>query len=606
MLFVYSVAHSDFPMQDPAPMKHSFRQRIAEFHHGLNLDPDGQASQSRMKDILHRASALGMNTVYFGESWPQGLHRMVSYRAKPELAALVDQAAVARRQGAYLELAELASNLKLDLHAVIHPISYPSGFLERYPEAAAVAHPGWDRHHVLDKPMRPALCPHQRSTREMLQCQVEEILELPGIQGVSCWMNMADSLVFACDCPICRSQTLDVCISEIGNFLHDICAAKKKALNIRTYLGSWQCGLETACFKSVDAQLQPAVRLTYKQQQGDMYNEHPINPLLGALGERPQSMEIDCYGEYRGSAMGLITSCRHQIQERLKKASQVGLDSAVMRGIHHEHTFAVDHACFSALTRDVNCDVDAVALSHLSKRFGEAAPGILAILDDGNELCHRTMYVSGVHWASWSVPAGLNRLRFILFDRSASCVPGALQGLQVDEALLIKHEALQAEAISLAEGMKRRAEALSPFLSREDEAALLASVQMADAYARLCHCLMASVLQAFRWEACPSPTMREFLRLDLLDYLRRATGGIEDSFQRIQRVDGSALSPLMGPIELLNLTPAQRLVEPVKNARIICDEIASLIDKPPTSFTGISPLPYRWPAGISPRDYGLL
>ena len=587
-------------------MKHSFRQRIAEFHHGLNLDPDGQASQSRMKDILHRASALGMNTVYFGESWPQGLHRMVSYRGKPELAALVDQAAVARRQGAYLELAELASNLKLDLHAVIHPISYPSGFLERYPEAAAVAHPGWDRHHVLDKPMRPALCPHQRSTREMLQCQVEEILELPGIQGVSCWMNMADSLVFACDCPICRSQTLDVCISEIGNFLHDICAAKKKALNIRTYLGSWQCGLETACFKSVDAQLQPAVRLTYKQQQGDMYNEHPINPLLGALGERPQSMEIDCYGEYRGSAMGLITSCRHQIQERLKKASQVGLDSAVMRGIHHEHTFAVDHACFSALTRDVNCDVDAVALSHLSKRFGEAAPGILAILDDGNELCHRTMYVSGVHWASWSVPAGLNRLRFILFDRSASCVPGALQGLQVDEALLIKHEALQAEAISLAEGMKRRAEALSPFLSREDEAALLASVQMADAYARLCHCLMTSVLQAFRWEACPSPTMREFLRLDLLDYLRRATGGIEDSFQRIQRVDGSALSPLMGPIELLNLTPAQRLVEPVKNARIICDEIASLIDKPPTSFTGISPLPYRWPAGISPRDYGLL
>ena len=606
MLFVYSVAHSDFPMQDPAPMKHSFRQRIAEFHHGLNLDPDGQASQSRMKDILHRASALGMNTVYFGESWPQGLHRMVSYRAKPELAALVDQAAVARRQGAYLELAELASNLKLDLHAVIHPISYPSGFLERYPEAAAVAHTGWDRHHALDKPMRPALCPHQCSTREMLQCQVDEILELPGIRGVSCWMNMADSLVFACDCPICRSQTLDVCISEIGNFLHDICAAKKKALNIRTYLGSWQCGLETACFKSVDAQLQPAVRLTYKQQQGDMYNEHPINPLLGALGERPQSMEIDCYGEYRGSAMGLITSCRHQIQERLKKASQVGLDSAVMRGIHHEHTFAVDHACFSALTRDVNCDVDAVALSHLSKRFGEAAPGILAILDDGNELCHRTMYVSGVHWASWSVPAGLNRLRFILFDRSASCVPGALQGLQVDEALLIKHEALQAEAISLAEGMKRRAEALSPFLSREDEAALLASVQMADAYARLCHCLMTSVLQAFRWEACPSPTMREFLRLDLLDYLRRATGGIEDSFQRIQRVDGSALSPLMGPIELLNLTPAQRLVEPVKNARIICDEIASLIDKPPTSFTGISPLPYRWPAGISPRDYGLL
>lgn len=559
-----------------------------------------------MKDILRRASDLGMNTVYFGESWPLGMHRMVSYRAKPELAALVDQPAVARRQAAYLELVELASELKLALHAVIHPISYPSGFLDRYPEAAAVAHPGWDRHHILDQPMRPALCPHQPSTRDLLRCQVEEILELPGIQGLSCWLNMADSLVFACDCPICRSQTLDVCISEIGNFLHDICAAKKKALNIRTYLGSWQCGLETACFKAVDAHLHPAVRLTYKQQQGDMYNEHPINPLLGSLGKRPQAMEIDCYGEYRGSTMGLITSCRHQIQERLKNASRVGLDSAVMRGIHHEHPFAVDHVCFGALTRDVNCDVDAVALSHLSKRFGEAGPGILAILDDGNELCRRTMYIRGVDWASWSVPAGLNRLRFILFDRSASCVPGALQRLQVDEALLIEHEALQAGAISLAEGMKTRAEALSAFLSREDEAALWASIQVADAYARLCSCLMASVLRAFRWEACPSPTMREFLRLDLLAHLGRTAEGIEEALQRMQRVDGPALTPLMSPIELLNLTPAQRLVEPAKNARIICDEIASLIDRPPTSFTGISPLPSRWPAGISPRDYGLL
>ncbi|MFZ4441343.1 MAG: hypothetical protein ACOYOS_23260, partial [Syntrophales bacterium] len=113
-------------------MTHSFAQRVVEFHHGLNLDPAGKASQSRMKDILRRASDLGMNTVYFGESWPLGLHRMVSYRANPELAALVDQPAVARRQDAYLKLVELASELKLALHAVIHPISYPSGFLERH------------------------------------------------------------------------------------------------------------------------------------------------------------------------------------------------------------------------------------------------------------------------------------------------------------------------------------------------------------------------------------------------------------------------------------------------------------------------------------------
>ncbi len=587
-------------------MKHSFAQRIVEFHHGLNLDPDGRASQSRMKDIFRRASDLGMNTVFFGESWPLGLHRIVSYRAKPELAALVDQPAIARRRDAFLELVELASELQLALHAVIHPLSYPPGFLERYPQAAAVAHSGWDRHQILEKPMRPALCPHERSTREMLRCQVEEILELPGIQGLSCWLNMADSLVFACDCPICRSQPLDTCISEIGNFLHGICATKKKALNIRTYLGSWQCGLETACFKSVHSQLHPAVRLTYKQQQGDMYNEHPINPLLGALEERPQAMEIDCYGEYRGSTMGLITSCRRQMQERLKNACQVGIDAAVMRGIHHEHSFAVDHACFSALARDVNCDVDAVALSHLSQRFGEAGPGILALLDDGNELCRRTMYLRGVDWASWSVPAGLNRLRFVLYDRSASCVPGALPRLQVDEALLIEHDALQEGAISLAEGMKDKAEALSVFLSREDKAALLASIQVADAYARLCRCLMASVLRAFRWEACPSPTMREFLRLDLLEHLGRTEEGIEEALQRMKLVDGSALTPLMSPIELLNLTPAQRLVEPAKNARMICDEIRSLIDRPPTSFTGISPLPYRWPSGASQRNFGLL
>ncbi len=586
-------------------MKHSFAQRIVEFHHGLNLDPDGRESQSRMKDILRRASDLGMNKVFFGESWPRGMHRLVSYRAKPELAAGVDQSAVARRQEAYRDLADLAAELKLALHAVIHPISYPPGFLERYPEAAAVAPPGWDRHLILDQPMRPALCPHHPATRDLLRCQVEEILELPGIEGVSCWLNMADSLVFACDCPVCHPQPLDACISEVGNFLHEICGAKKKTLNIRTYLGSWQCGLETACFKAVDTQLHPAVRLTYKQQQGDMYNEHPTNPLLGSLGERPQAMEIDCYGEYRGSTMGLITSCRHQIRERLQKAGQVGLDAAVLRGLHHEHPFAVDHVCFSALTRDVNCDVDAVALTHLAQRFGEAGAGILGLLDDGNELCRRTMYLRGVDWASWSVPAGLNRLRFVLFDRSASCVPGAFPRLKVDEALLNEQETLQAEAISLAEGMKTRAEALSAYLSPGEGAALSASMQVAAIYARLCGCLMASVLRAFRWEACPSPTMREFLRLDLLEHLRRTAEGVEEAHQRMKMVDGRALAPLMSPIELLNLTPAQRIVEPVKNARMICDEIFSLIDRPPASFTGISPLPGRWPRGISPEDFGL-
>jgi hypothetical protein len=176
----------------------------------------------------------------------------------------------------------------------------------------------------------------------------------------------------------------------------------------------------------------------------------------------------------------------------------------------------------------------------------------------------------------------------------------------VDEALLIEHDALQEGAISLAEGMKDKAEALSVFLSREDKAALLASIQVADAYARLCRCLMASVLRAFRWEACPSPTMREFLRLDLLEHLGRTEEGIEEALQRMKLVDGSALTPLMSPIELLNLTPAQRLVEPAKNARMICDEIRSLIDRPPTSFTGISPLPYRWPSGASQRNFGLL
>jgi len=587
-------------------MKTAFDIRAAEFHHNFDLDPAGQESQEDMLGIFQQASRSKLSHVILGESWPRGLSRLIKYTDIPELNSFIDTDAVMQRQNNFAKFAAAAKELDLTLWANSNPIAYPEGFLSVFPDARAVNPRGEDRSHSNNscfKP-KPDLCPKHPMVRKLLITQVRELLKLPGIKGLSCWLNMSDSLIFSCQCELCASSNLGEVIADFANLLYTECAVQGKRLNIRTYLGSWQCGLETQAFLEAAPLMYPEIEITYKQQQGDMYNEHPLNPLVGKLASHREIIEFDTYGEYRGQSLGITCSCRNQMQERMQFAAKAGVKGVAFRGIHHIHRFSLDADLFGALALKPDLDNDAWCKNWLKARFGGGEEKILNILDRSWEVCRRSMYIKGINWASWSVPKSLERLRFILYDRSASCVEGAFERLKVTEAMISEVADIHNDAINIAEKILEDCEKLKSEIKSEDYQCLRASMEVLYAYSRLVRPLIQMVLRAFQWERLESATMREFRRFELIDAIKKTEQEIKNTTKLFENLDKEALFLMMGPIELVALPPDKRMQLPLDNAKRICDDIRELIDVKPSSFTGIVPWPERWPEGSSIADYG--
>ncbi len=584
-------------------MSRAFSIRGAELHHRLNLDDSGIQSQKVMESILQHAAANRLNQFIIGESWPLGLSRLISCKAIPELAAKNDAAAVNARRRNFERLSNTAGELGLTLWGNLNLINVPAGFSDTFPEAVGCAIEGIER--STRSLLNPPLCPRSEPVQKLLQIQAGEILDLPGIKGLSLWLNMSDTLIFSCSCECCRELNLSEKIAEVTNLINKECLARNKQLNVRTYLGSWQCGLETDAFLEAAPLMDAEILITYKQQQGDMYNEHPINPLLGQLAPHKEMIEFDGYGEYRGESIGIVCSCRKQIQERMKKAMEYGVIGTFVRGMHHIHPFSIDADAFAAFAADVDLDNDAWCHQWLKKRFGAGEKEILTILDSAWEVCKRSMYIEGINWASWSVPQTLDRIAFILYDRSASCIPGAFRKLKINDAMISRVAVSHDEAIKIAKENLETCQSLKGIVADDAYEALLASMQVLYAYAKLVRHLIQSVLLAWQWQRLESPTMREFKRFEILKAVDIAKEQIVESRKLMLEVDLRSLNPLMGPVELNSLPNSERILQPCKNAEVICNEIMLLVDVKPTSFTGIAPWPNAWPKKASISDFGV-
>ena len=591
------------PMGNKKGHQHKFDLRAMEHHHGLDLDPAGKASQENLCADIKRGSELGFNAIFLGETWPWGLNRLLTYSWDEKLSDEINQEEVLLRREAFSMIVKCADDHDVRIYGLYHPVALPKGFLEVYPRTAAKEPQGWGRQ-LTSKPLPKPVCPRHIDVKKMMQGQMKELLEISGVEGISCWLNQSDSRFFDCGCDDCVDQKIDESITELSQWLYEPCAKAGAELNIRTYLGSWQCGMETVCFESVHQKLNPKIRLTYKQQQGDMYNLHPFNPLIGKLSGRPQAIEFDVYGEYRGASLGLMTSVRHQIKEGVTIARRQGVDSIAIRGIHGEHPFSVDATCMASLMKDETVDVDQIALERL-KPFGKSAKNILNMMDASWEVLRKCMYIKKIFWASWSVPEGLDRLRFILFDRSAPCVPGAFESLKVDDSLLNETMRNLAEAVALATSLPNIVDEGCRHLEKQDHDAVAESVKVCVIYAKMCEKLVPAFLKAFRWEACVGATMREHFRLELLEVVAQAHKEIDQAEASFLKIEGQALKPLMDPMGIDNQSPSARLKTPVVNARQICFDIEKLIDRSPTSFTGVAPWPARWPEGMSRKSYGV-
>jgi len=597
----------DLKSARPAP---AFVFRGLEQHYTVDFSAENPENFTREAEILQRASQIGLNRVYMGERWPDlGIHLVDYARTFPELATPDGIAQAAGRRSMFKRICAEALRLGIEPWISCNVINYPDCFTTKFPDAIAEQPPAAERW-LRTPPARglskqPQLCPSSASFKRLAVAQMTEFCELPDIGGVECFLTGADTDLFFCNCPVCHRKTMSELIREYAELVYPVCKEHGKRLALRCYLGGWRCALETEVWREVAPLIPAEIEITFKQQQGDLMNWHGPNPLAGMMAPHSENVEFDVCGEYRGVNYGIVCSVRWQMSELIRHYRDKGVKGILCRGLDSQHPFDLDKWLFGALAQDPDLDVAAWCMDWASKRYGHAGGKVLAILDDCAEVIRQSMYVRGVQWASWAVPQNLSRLRFILFDRSAPCTPGAFERLQPTPENREMIGAEKKAALQKADEIVARCEALDSKLESRFLMPLGNSVRYLRAYVSLSGPLMDAFFAFLAWEQSNSEVTREYHRFYIMSAIETAEQSVIQAREQVSRLDLAELermSEVAGFVQTTSLE--KKFDEPFHNARVILNEIRECINTTPASWWSVYPWPERWPAKL--RDVGEL
>lgn len=583
--------------KSPSP----FRTRSLEQHGNLDLLRENMAASQAA--VLDRAAALGLNRAFMGERWPDTGLRLIDYRETlPELATPERTADTARRRKVYEKICAHARSVGIDPWVNLNIVNYPDNFTAVFPDAIATEPLAADRW-MKSKGTRglskqPQLCASSAPFRKLVEAQLTELCRLPHIGGVECWLTAGDTDLFYCACETCRTKSISDSIVEFAEYAHAVCQREGKGLVLRCYLGSWRCALEADAWREAAPRLHPEIEICYKQQNGDFMNWHGPNTLAGRLQPHAEVAEIDLAGEYRGTNYGMVCTVRWQMQELMRHFLQRGVTGLACRGIETLHPFDLDKWIFGALLENPDLDVQAWSSEWAARRYGAAGDEVVAILDECAEIMRLSMYVQGVQWASWAVPQNLGRLHFILFDRSAACVPGSYERLQPTPENLAAVIREKERALEKACRLVERCAGLQGRLAEEFFAPLDASVRYLRAYASVAGPLLESVFRFMAWSQTFSEVTREFIRLPLLASIGTGTARAVEIIGDLEKMDLKVLGRLTSQAGYTDFDALTKFREPFDNAISILNEIRGHIETEPCSFWGYYPDANRWPGKL--------
>jgi hypothetical protein len=582
----------------------AFPRRGIEQHYTIDLSPENPGALSRQEEILQRAARTGLNRAYMGERWPDLGLRLIDYSATlPELATPAGIADSAQRRATFGRICAEARRLGIDPWISWNTINYPDPFTAKFPDSIATPPPAAERW-LRSPPARglskqPQLCPSSASFRKLAVAQITELCHLPGIGGIECFLTGGDTDLFYCDCDLCRGKSMAQTIAEFAALIFPVFNASGKRLALRCYLGGWRCALETEVWREVAPLIPAEIEITYKQQQGDLMNWHGPNPLAGTLKGHAENVEFDVYGEYRGVNYGIVCSVRWQMQELIRHYRAAGVTGILCRGLDNQHPFDLDKWLFGELAADPDLNVAAWCLDWASKRYGPAGDKVLALLDDCAEAVRLSMYIRGVQWASWAVPQSLSRLRFILFDRSAPCTPGASERLQVtpENRAIITRE--KKEALQKADEIVARCAALEHDLDARFFVPLINSVRFLRAYVSVTGPLIDAFFDFLTWSHSNSEVTRERQRCIILASIEATEAAIQSARGQVRGLALPELARLCDIAGFIKDTSLEeRFDEPFVNAEAILRDIRERIDTRPASWWSVYPWPERWPAAL--------
>jgi hypothetical protein len=575
-----------------------FASRGLEQHATIDLLREGMVASQGI--VLERAAAIGLNRAYMGERWPDLGVRLVDYRETfPQLVTPERTDDTARRRETFRQICAQAKSLGIEPWVNLNILNYPDNFTTLFPDAIATAPLTADRW-MRGKGARglakqPQLCASSTSFKRLVEAQLTELCRLPDIVGIECWLTAADTDMFYCACEVCRKKSIAEMIVEFAAYAHPVCLRHGKKLLLRCYLGGWRCALEADVWPEAAPLIPSEIEICYKQQNGDLMNWHGPNTMAGLLKPHPEHAEFDLAGEYRGTNYGMVCTVRWQMQELLQHFLKKGVTGVACRGVDTIHPFDLDKWIFGALIQNPNLDVKAWSSEWAAERYGEAGDEVLAVLDECAEIMRLAMYVQGVQWASWAVPQNLARLRFILFDRCAGCVPGSYERLQptpANIAAIIQEKEL---ALQKANLLVDRCARLQGRLADEFFAPLDASVRYLRAYTSITGPLMESVFRFLAWSQSFSEAAREYIRIPLLSSIEAGNQQLAKILAEVETMDLKSLILVTSHAGFVDAGSLDKFREPFNNASVVLREIRQLIETESASWWAYYPSPDRWP-----------
>ena len=215
------------------------------------------------------------------------------------------------------EVAKRAADKGIRFFLEVKEMSYPEELVELHPELMVT---------------KGVVCPTHPFWWEFMRAKYQELVEdIPDIGGVLVSPGTRESKlslsVHNCTCDRCRSYDPSVWYKNILQSMYEPLQAKGKLLVVRdfAYSRTEQNLILDAC-----SSVSKDIAVTLKNTPHDFYPPFPDNPRIGHMGDHPQWIEFDTWGNYY--AFGFFpVSVVEDMQRRLRYAKKNKAIGAMFR-----------------------------------------------------------------------------------------------------------------------------------------------------------------------------------------------------------------------------------------------------------------------------------
>lgn len=205
----------------------------------------------------------------------------------------------------------------IDFYPEVKEIFYPDGILELYPELrnadgkVCTTHPFW---------------------WEFVEAKMRELLEkVPDIAGVIMSGGSRESMVSIskneCQCERCKNYNPVDWYTNLLNAMYRPLAEKGKTLAIRDF--AYSVAQQSYIIKAATA-ISDDIVVSLKNTPHDYYPTFPDNPQIGHVGNHPQWIEFDTWGQFYGAGF-FPASVVEDMQYRMKHCYEQGATGIYLR-----------------------------------------------------------------------------------------------------------------------------------------------------------------------------------------------------------------------------------------------------------------------------------